>query len=386
MNRRIDDIATLIRGVSYKPEDLHPQLDDTSVALLKNNNINDDGSISFDKVVYVDKSKVSSNQLLRPGDIIVCASGSDTLVGKAAQFNTDGEYTFGAFCKVVRPHSVNKRFLGLFFMSPHYRSIIARSAQGAIMKNLRNEHLLDLTVDCPEDKLQEDIESKLDRVISIIRHRKDQLRILDSLIKARFVEMFGDPRTNPNGYEVEELRSSCTVVTGNTPPRSVEEYYGDGIEWIKTDNIVSGRTSPTQAVECLSEKGMKVGRIVDEDAILMACIAGSIASIGRVCITDRKVAFNQQINAVIPKHYDVRFLYVLLQLSKDYLVEEINMALKGILSKSKLEDKAFFVPPMELQEQFATFVSQVDKSKVVVQKALDEAQVLFDSLMQQYFG
>ena len=77
---------------------------------------------------------------------------------------------------------------------------------------------------------------------------------------------------------------------------------------------------------------------------------------------------------------------MLLQLSKEYLVEEINMALKGILSKSKLEEKEFIVPPMELQEQFADFVHQIDKSKVVVQKALDEAQILFDSLMQKYFG
>ena len=69
----------------------------------------------------------------------------------------------------------------------------------------------------------------------------------------------------------------------------------------------------------------------------------------------------------------------------DYLVEEINMALKGILSKSKLEEKEFIVPPMELQKRFADFVAQVDKSKVAVQKALDETQLLFDSLMQQYF-
>lgn len=235
-------------------------------------------------------------------------------------------------------------------------------------------------------EMQLEIVDHLNKVQNIISLRQCELIALDGLIKARFVEIFGDPKSNPNGYKVEELRSSCTIVTGNTPSRSIEEYYGDSIEWIKTDNIVSGRTSPTQAVECLSEEGMKVGRVVDKDAILMACIAGSIASIGKVCITDRKVAFNQQINAIIPKHYDVRFLYVLLQLSKDYLVEEINMALKGILSKSKLEDKVFCVPPMELQEQFAAFVSQVDKSKVVVQKAMDEAQLLFDSLMQQYFG
>lgn len=159
-----------------------------------------------------------------------------------------------------------------------------------------------------------------------------------------------------------------------------------GADNLKLDNIVSGVLNPTQATESLSEKGMDVGRIVEKDSILMACIAGSIASIGRVCVTDRTVAFNQQINAIVPMQYNVLFLYVLLQMSKDYLVEDINMALKGILSKSKLEEKEFIVPPMELQGQFADFVEQTDKSKVVVQKALDEAQTLFDSLMQEYFG
>lgn len=244
-----------------------------------------------------------------------------------------------------------------------------QNTNNAVMgKTLNKSTISQIIVDIDDYEIQKQKAEALNFASKQLDIRNKEIHRLDTLVKARFVEMFGDPRINPNGYEVEELRSSCTVVTGNTPPRSVEEYYGDDIEWIKTDNIVSGKTRPTQAVECLSEKGMRVGRIVDENAILMACIAGSIASIGRVCITDRKVAFNQQINAVIPKHYDVRFLYVLLQLSKDYLVEGISMALKGILSKSKLEDKVFYVPPMELQEQFATFFSQVDKSKVVVKK------------------
>ena len=68
------------------------------------------------------------------------------------------------------------------------------------------------------------------------------------------------------------------------------------------------------------------------------------------------------------------------------MAEDVNMALKGILSKSKLEEKQLIVPPIELQNQFADFVRQVDKSKVAVQKALDETQTLFDSLMQEYFG
>lgn len=226
----------------------------------------------------------------------------------------------------------------------------------------------------------------LERVESVIETRKKELQKLDDLIKARFVEMFGNPKSNSFGFDKMMLKDTCKVVTGNTPSRSVAEYYGDYIEWIKTDNIVSGLLNPTKATESLSEKGMEIGRTVDRNSILMACIAGSIASIGRVCITDRMVAFNQQINAIIPKRYNILFLYVLLQISKDYLVEEINMALKGILSKSKLEKKKFIVPPMEMQNQFAEFVEQINKSKVTIQKALDETKLLFDSLMQKYFG
>ena len=248
-------------------------------------------------------------------------------------------------------------------------------------KDYKNE---EFNLDNIEKQLE--IIDVLGRCKKVIEARKQELVELDSLTKARFVELFGDPRSNPFGFEKKRLKDTCKVITGNTPLRAIAEYYGDYIEWIKTDNIVSGILNPTQATESLSEKGMNVGRTVEKDSILMACIAGSIASIGRVCITDRTVAFNQQINAVVPEQYNILFLYVLFQMSKDYLVEDINMALKGILSKSKLEEKEFIIPPMDLQEQFSDFVKQVNKSKVAVQKALDETQILFDSLMQKYFG
>ncbi|MFR1766350.1 MAG: restriction endonuclease subunit S [Lachnospira sp.] len=257
---------------------------------------------------------------------------------------------------------------------------------GATRQKLTQAAMRKLQIPSRSMDEQKQIVDELNRIIKIKEQRQQELALLDDLIKARFVELFGDPRSNPFGFEKKMLKDTCKVITGNTPSRAIAEYYGDYIEWIKTDNIVSGILNPTQATESLSEKGMNVGRTVEKDSILMACIAGSIASIGRVCITDRTVAFNQQINAVVPEQYNILFLYVLLQMSKDYLVEDINMALKGILSKSKLEEKEFIIPPMDLQEQFSDFVHQVDKSKVAVQKALDETQLLFDSLMQEYFG
>lgn len=240
----------------------------------------------------------------------------------------------------------------------------------------------------PERKIEEQnkIVKTLNKAKSIITHIRTQLEKLDLLVKARFVEMFGDPELNPYNFEVEKLKNTCDVMTGNTPSRAKPEYYGDYIEWIKTDNIIPNLLYPTKAVECLSKSGSKIGRIVDSNSILMVCIAGSISSIGRVCITNRKIAFNQQINAISSDKYDILFLYILLKLSKTYLVSEINMSLKGILSKSKLEEKEFIVPPIELQTQFADFVKQVDKSKVVLQSELEKTQTLFDSLMQEYFG
>ena len=229
--------------------------------------------------------------------------------------------------------------------------------------SLTKANLLQIEIRVPDMDIQQNIVNVLDKICYLIDVRRKELYSLDQLVKSRFIELFGDPKDNPKGYSKKQLKETCRVITGNTPSRAVSEYYGDHIEWIKTDNIVSGLLNPTTATESLSEKGMAVSRTVESGAILMACIAGSIASIGRVCVTDRKVAFNQQINAIVPSDYNILFLYVMLQISKEYLVDEINMALKGILSKSKLEEKTFYVPPMELQEQFAAFVTQVDKSK-----------------------
>ena len=238
---------------------------------------------------------------------------------------------------------------------------------GATRKKLTQAAMRKMQIPFRSIKEQMHIVDELNRTIKIKEKRQEELNLLDNLIKARFVEMFGEPRINPNKYPTKMIKDTCIVITGNTPSRKVDEYYGDAIEWIKTDNIVSDLLYPTVASESLSDSGKAVGRTVDAGAILMACIAGSVASIGRVCITDREVAFNQQINAIVPKEYDVRFLHALLQISKDYLVEDINMAIKGIMSKSKLEEKEFIVPSMEEQVGFAEFVEQVNKSKFTKQ-------------------
>ena len=322
-----------------------------------------------------------------PGDILV--SRLPEPVGRACIIPDKEERMITAVdCTICRPDEtvISKEYLCYFMRSNAYYTRLLGSVTGTTRKRISRKNLGNVELDVPSREKQNEVVEQLDHLVNVIDSKTRELQLLDDLIQARFVEMFGDSRSNPFGFEKKMLKDTCKVITGNTPSRAIVEYYGNYIEWIKTDNIVSGILNPTLATESLSEKGMNVGRIVEKDSILMACIAGSIASIGRVCVTDRTVAFNQQINAVVPEQYNVLFLYVLLLISKDYLVEDINMALKGILSKSKLEEKEFIVPPMKLQEQFADFVKQVNKLKVELQKSLDETQTLFDSLMQKYFG
>jgi type I restriction enzyme S subunit len=182
----IATIAKQIRGVSYKPNDLHDNLNSDSVILLRANNIVD-GVISLNDVVYVDKKKVSAEQYLQKGDIVVCASsGSKTLVGKAASFNFDMACTFGAFCKVVRPQKQYTDYLGMYFQSSMYRQKISEVALGANINNIRNEHIDTLELPIYSDSINSDIVNKLGKISCIITYRKAQLEKLDELIKSRF--------------------------------------------------------------------------------------------------------------------------------------------------------------------------------------------------------
>ena len=253
-------------------------------------------------------------------------------------------------------------------------------------RSLPTPTLLELDVPLPDIEQQKLALTTIHHAKNALDSRQAQFTKLDELIKARFVEMFGDPVTNPFNWPTVELGQRCEIITGNTPSRAEPENYGTFIEWIKSDNINIPSTFLTPAQEYLSEVGFQKCRFVESGSLLMTCIAESLNCIGNVAVTNRRVAFNQQINAITPTCDNVLYLYWLMILSKPAIHKTINMALKGILSKSQLSSIKFPFPSIECQNQFAAFVAEVDKSKVEVQKALDQTQLLFDSLMQQYFG
>jgi type I restriction enzyme S subunit len=233
---------------------------------------------------------------------------------------------------------------------------------------------------------QKRIAAILDGADAIRRKRRKALTEVDALLRATFLDVFGDPATNPCRLPTAPLSAFGKAVTGNTPPRSVPDYYGDEIEWIKSDNLGSLSYTLTTALERLSAKGAEVGRQVPAGSTLVTCIAGSPESIGNVGFADRAVAFNQQINALTPsKDTDPHFLFVQFLVGKRLVQRASTNSMKGMVSKSQFEALEFLAPEKEKQRKFGDICRRIMAVQTHIAADSLDAHRLFGSLSQRAF-
>lgn len=369
---RLGDVATYINGYAFKPSDWS----DNGIPIIRIQDLtgNSYQANRYDGE-YADKYEVNN------GDVLISWSASLGVyvwTGEKAVLN---QHIF----KVV----FNKCDIDKSFFVHQVQNILENAesaAHGATMKHLTKPVFDALPFYLPPLDEQRKIAAVLDKVSELIAKHRQQLDKLDLLVESKFVEIFGNPVSNPKGWEKFPLGKRCEIVTGNTPSRAEPKNYGNYIEWIKSDNINTPHRFLTTAQEGLSEEGFQKCRYVDKGALLMTCIAGSINCIGNVAIADRRVAFNQQINAVVPNNDQVVYLYWMMLLSKPYIHSTINMALKGILSKGQLSEMEFPFPPLELQREFVAFAEQTEKSKSTIQQSLEKLETMKKALMQEYFG
>ena len=388
---KIKALIKQVRGVSYKPEDLHNKPDENSVVLLRANNIAD-GQINFDDVVYVDKSKVSPEQYLKKGDILICASsGSKNLVGKAASVTFEKECTFGAFCKVIRSNADSKDLLSVYFQSSIYRKKIAEVAIGANINNIRNEHIdnLDIPVYSAEERMY--IVDKIKLAQNIIDKRKEELSCLNELIKARFVEMFGDAVDNPMGWEKKQLQEivtdDCTISYGIVQTGNDQE---EGVPVFRPVDIVNRIPKLEELKRTTEEISNKYKRTILKGHEMLITVRANIAD---TCIVGKEFKGCNVGRGIVPIRTQENIMvleFLKYLMDSKHLNDDIKSKAKGItliqLNMEDLREVELIIPPIEQQKAFVKFAEQVNKSKVAVQKALDKAQLLFDSLMQQYFG
>ncbi len=234
---------------------------------------------------------------------------------------------------------------------------------------------------------QELIADRLDKLNEIIKLRKEELFKLDELIKARFVEMFGDMFINPNDWERNKLGAVCDVRDGT---HDSPQYYTEGYPLVTSKNVTAGRIDLTNCNLICEEDYKKINQRskVDIGDILMPMIG----TVGNPVIVNVEPDFAIKNVALIKFKEDSMVLnsFVKALLESDYFDNAVISKVRGgtqkFISLGDIRNLEICLPPLNRQEQFEVFIKQVDKSKVAVQKALDEAQLLFDSLMQECFG
>lgn len=231
---------------------------------------------------------------------------------------------------------------------------------------------------------QRRIAAILENADALRAKRRQVLTKLDVLAKSIFNEMFGDPLTNQKGFPRATIGSVAAVVTGNSPSRADASNFGDSIEWIKSGNL--GGDVASTADEWLSETGRAKARVAPLGSILVTCIAGSPTSIGKASMVDRDVAFNQQINAILPSDkIDTAFLLAQLKTAPTLVRAKSTGGMKGLVNKSAFQSIEILLPGIDLQRGFAERIASFASLQSIAKSSLNVEDGLFASLQSRAF-
>ena len=289
---------------------------------------------------------------------------------------------------MIRNSEYNPEFLAWYFRTPKFQKFMTSEITGigGSLTRAQPKCVAEYPVPVLNRKKQDEIVNILDKCKFVIDSRKRELLELDNIIKARFVEMFGSIHES-TGYPYLALKDLSDVISGGTPSRGKAEFWNNGtIPWVKTTELKNNVI--TDVDEYITEEGLvnSSAKLVPAGTILVA-MYGQGKTRGMTAYLDIEASTNQACACILPSDkIDSMFMWKYFELSYDKLRSLAQGAGQPNLNGNMIKNFKVLVPPIEMQKSYVNFVNQVDKSKVKVQKALDETQKLFDSLMQQYFG
>ena len=384
---RLGDIAILINGDRGKNYPSQADItNDGEVPFVNAGHLNG-REIAFDEINYISKDKYEklSSGKFQEGDILYCLRGS---IGKKAIVSTDIKGAIASSLVIIRPNSekLYGEYLMLALESPAIKKQLTKANNGSSQPNLSAASVREYEIELPELLIQREVVEKLVKVRDIIDNRRQELQLLDDLIKARFVELFG--LHYKNHINEKQLDEVCNFIDyrGKTPEKS--EY---GIPLITAKNVKDNRFSiePQEFIPEENYDDVMTRGIPKVNDVLFTTEA-PLGNVCRIPAVYQKFCVGQRLITMQPHEEVLNSEYLEHALASAEFQEKMwqkasGSTVKGIRSKL-LVLLTIPVPQIELQKQFADFVKQVDKSKVKVQKSLDETQCLFDSLMQKYFG
>ena len=277
-----------------------------------------------------------------------------------------------------------------------YKNWDEGSNKAVMGKTLNKATLSEVEIDICSLEEQREIVKVLDKMMTVLGSRETELSLLDDLIKARFVEMFGDPYVNPLKWKKLKIKDAVTIEPQNGLYKPQSDYVtdGTGIPILRIDGFYDGMVTDFDSLKRLkcSETERQRYLLLEDDIVINR--VNSIEYLGKCAHIKELLEDTVYESNMMRMHFDPEYynpVYICKLLCSQFIYDQIvNHAKKSVnqasINQKDVLDFNIYQPPLDLQNEFADFVHQVNKSKVAVQKALDETQKLFDSLMQQYFG
>ena len=396
---RLGDIATLItKGTT--PTSVGYTFTDTGVNFVKIESIREDGTFIPDKFAHISdecNTKLKRSQL-QENDILFSIAGA---IGRTAIVTKDclPANTNQALAIIRIPQGViDYRFLLYALQSDAIIEQAEKQKQGVAQLNLSLQNINDFEIPFFTEEEQLTAVEVLSSVDSLLSTRIAQLEQLDELVKSRFIELFGDPVSNPNNYLVKTLQELIDMgyITyhldgnhGGDYPRS-DEFVEFGVPYIGANCIVNGEIDLSMAKYLTVERANKLRKGIAQNEDVLFAHNATVGPTVVLHTTEPKIILSTSLTAYRCNKEKVSPYYLKLFMQSDGFVRqyasEMKQTTRNQVPITVQKKYSFLIPPIDLQNQFAEFVEQTDKSKLAVQQSIAELEELKKSLMQKYFG
>lgn len=382
---KIGDVCTVERGGSPRPIDKFITEDENGVNWIKIGDTTDSMYITKTAQKIIPEG-MKKSRYVQPGDLLLSNSMS---FGRPYIMKIDGCIHDGWLVLRDENNLFDKRFLYYYLSAPSTYQKLKNMAVGGVVNNLNSKMVREVSVPLPSMNEQLKIISVLSSVENLIISRNKQLNKLDELVKSRFVEMFGRVCDNKYSYEVKSLQDVCEKIKDGT--HQTPKYTDDtvsGYKFLSSKDVTTGRIN-WEHIKYIPEElhNELYAKIAPRRGDILLAKNGTT---GIAAIVDTDEVFDIYVSLALLRPVDLNSVYLWAAINSYETKQQFDASLKGVgvpnLHLGEIKKTRILVPPLDLQNQFADFVAQVDKSKLAVQKSLEQLEILKKSLMQAYFG
>ena len=368
MKYKLEELCEFITdGTHQTPE----YCEDGGVIFLSSKDVTT-RTINWDNAKHIPESlhaKLYSRLSPQKNDILLAKNGT---TGVAALVDRDEIFDVYVSLAVLRPKKIiYPKYLLYAINSPIAKKQFNAGLKGIGVPNLHLSVIRKTEINVGKYEKQIRISNVLDKVSAVIELRKKELGLLDDLIRARFVEMFGNPVHNDKGWATDSVEGLCKeIYGGGTPSKSHPEYYENGnIPWVSAKDMKTEILTDSQIH--INEEGVanSTAKVIPENSVIMVIRSGILKHTLPVAINAVQITINQDLKAFIPGiRVLTRFLAYQFKMMENDILAGVRAVTADNIEFKTLRKRKLIVPPIKLQEQFVTFVTEVDKSKVILPK------------------